>query len=121
MDRVIQVPGVHVADEEMQLAGEFGAKRRPIAFHDVAQVIMLLPIIGNGLVNLAGALVPNGLGITVVSHRTEDSLPNVPLLAGPAVSAEHQFVAIVLLHGRIENSVGLALFRKRNLKEWPLA
>src|SRR3954462_6493278 len=44
VDGVIQIPSIHVADGEVQLAGELGTERLPVALHDGGEIVVLPPV-----------------------------------------------------------------------------
>src|ERR1035441_3059788 len=100
----------------MQFAGESGAESLPVALHDGAQIVVLLPVLRDLGIDFAGALVEDGLGVAVVADRAEDRLPGVELLAGAAVRPLHEFVAVHLFHGRSEEAVGLPHGRAWNTR-----
>src|SRR5579859_3829880 len=101
----------------MQLAHEFGSERFPIRLYDVAQVVVLLPVFGDAMVNLAGHRVEDLLRITVVTNRTEHCLPNVELVSGPAVGAKNKLAARLTFHRVFDNAVSRAHHRSRNFGE----
>ena len=89
MDCAIEIVSVGGANVEMQLALQLGAERFPIALQDGVEIVMLAPVIGDGVIDYSGALIENFFWITVGSRGAEDGLPDVPLFAGAAVRSEN--------------------------------
>src|SRR5262245_43848433 len=87
---VAQVIIVHVADIDEQLSLQLGSQRRPISAQDVRQVVILFPVVRYLMIDLADELVPNRLGVTIGAEWGIHCLPDVPLIAGAALSAERQ-------------------------------
>src|SRR5436190_15769756 len=73
----VQEVAVGVANIDIDLVGQLRAERRPVGLHDVAQVVMLFPVRGDLLVNLAGLLVPDRNRIAVVADGTVRRFPDV--------------------------------------------
>src|SRR5579859_1921323 len=94
VDGGVEVIGVRGADHDVQLALKLGAQGFPIALHDGGEVIVLAPVGGDFVIDDAGALIPDFGGIAVGADGAEDGLPDVPLLAGAAMSAKDKFPAI---------------------------
>src|SRR4249920_928766 len=94
VDGVVEVEGVGGADHDVEFALELGAESFPVALEDGGEVVVLTPVGGDFFVDDAGALIPDFGGVTVGASGAEDGLPDVPLLAGAAVSAEDEFPAI---------------------------
>src|SRR5215813_3851860 len=98
--RVVQIVVVHVAAVDMYLAFEFRAERLPIALEDMAQVVIFAPVFGDRAVYIAGHLVPDALRIAVWAYRRIDGLPDVPLVARPALRPQNQLPVIHLFERR---------------------
>jgi hypothetical protein len=60
---------------------------------------VLFPILGYFRKNLTAVFIPYSLRIPVFPYRRIYSLPNIPLLSGPAFSAKRQFSVISFLNG----------------------
>src|SRR5256885_8931796 len=110
VDGVVEIPGIHVTDGEVQLAGELWPQRFPIALHDGRKIVILLPVVEHAGIDLPGELVEDALREAIIAHRAESGLPDVPLLAGAVVRAEHVLVAVGHLHGGSDMAVRGALF-----------
>src|SRR5262245_22156835 len=87
VDRVVQIVVIHIAAVDVNLAFELRTERLPITFEDVAEVIIFAPVFGDRTIYLAGHLVPDALRVTVGPYRRIDRLPDVPLIARPALRA----------------------------------
>ena len=80
IDGIIEVIVVHIPTVDVQFTGQFRAEACPVPLKNVGQVIVLLPE-GRYLgVDLAGVLVPDSLGVAVVSDRAIYGFPDIPLL-----------------------------------------
>ena len=99
---VVQIIVVHVADIDMDLALELLADLGPVALEDVAEVVVLAPVLGDRAVDHAGPLVPDPLGVSVRPDGRIDGLPDVPLLARSALGAEDQLVPVHALERRAD-------------------
>ena len=84
----IEEEGVGGADHHVEFALEFGAERFPVALHDGGQVVVFAPVGGDIFIDDAGSLVPDFGGVAIGAGRAEDRLPDVPLFAGAAMSAQ---------------------------------
>src|SRR6185369_3873754 len=82
VDRVVEIIVVSLADVNVNLAGKLWPKLRPIAFEDVAEIVIVAPVLSDRMIDLSRQLVPNRLGITVAADRRENRLPDVPLSTG---------------------------------------
>src|SRR6266545_765884 len=100
VDRVVQIVVVHVAAVDVYLAFEFRAERLPIALENVAEVVIFAPVFGDRAVYLAGHLVPDALRIAVGACRRIDGLPDVPLIARPALRPQNQLLMVHLFERR---------------------
>src|ERR1700680_297822 len=98
-DGVVEIVGVARADLDVNLADELGSERLPVALKDVAQVVVLAPIGGDLMVNHAGKRIPDGLGVAIVTDGAVDGLPDIVLVGGAAMSAEHELAAVFAVHG----------------------
>src|SRR5436305_7340282 len=85
VDGVIEIPGIHIADGEVQLTGELRPQRFPIAPHDGRKIVILLPVVEHAGIDLPGELVKNTLRKAVVAHRAEGRLPDISSLAAPGM------------------------------------
>jgi hypothetical protein len=65
VDAHVEVVGVRVADIDVDLVGDFGPERRPVGLEDVAQIVVVLPVLRDVLVDDARLLVPDALRVTV--------------------------------------------------------
>ena len=83
MDAHVQEIRIGVADVDVDFGGELGAQRGPIALEDGAQVVVLLPILGDFFVDHAGLLVPDAHRIAVRRDGAVRCLPDVPLATRP--------------------------------------
>ena len=54
VDRVVQVEGIHVAAVDVNLPLQLRTQRLPVAFQDVAEIVVFAPVLGDGMVDLAG-------------------------------------------------------------------
>src|SRR5262245_22836183 len=83
--RTIEEEAVHVADVDVNLVDELGADRGPVALQVVQQVVVVAPILRDGVVDHAGTRIDGGLEVAVAPNRPENSLPDI-LLAGARTS-----------------------------------
>ena len=81
VDGVVEIVVVHRAAVDVDLALELWSKGRPIALENVTEVVVLAPVLGDPVIDLAGEFVPDPLGITILSHRAVDGFPDVPLIS----------------------------------------
>src|SRR5665647_1189403 len=100
IDGIVEVPVVHIARVDMDLALELRPESFPVVLQDVAQVVMLTPIRRDGRVDHAGPLVPDRPRVAVLPDGTVDSLPDIVLIARAAVRSEDQLEMVRLLIGR---------------------
>src|SRR5262245_13788128 len=100
VDGVVQIVIVHVAAVDVYLAFELRAERFPIALENVAEIVIVAPVFGDRTIYLAGHLVPDALRIAVGSHRRVNRLPDVPLIARPALRSQNQLLVIHLFERR---------------------
>ncbi len=103
--RVVQVVRVDVAGVEVQLVDELRAERRPVLLEVIAQVVVLLPVLRDLAIDLAGSLVEQRLEIAVLADRPEHRGPDVDLLARSALGAVRQLEVIALLGGHDQLAV----------------
>lgn len=88
VDSEIEVEIVHVADVDMDFAAKFGAESRPVGADIVAKIVTVIAhVVGDRMIDCAGAFVPQGLGIAVVADGAESGFPDFDLLAGTLVGA----------------------------------
>ena len=83
-------------------ADKFGSELGPISLKDVAEVVVLTPVLRHRVVDGAGFLVPDRTDVTILAYGTVDDLPDVPLLARPRFGAERELAEIDLLHGAVD-------------------
>src|SRR5690606_8887307 len=88
VDRLVQVVVVHVADGDVQLAGQLRAQLSPVATQVVREIVVLAPVRGDLAIDLARDRVPDRRGVAVRTHGAEHRLPDRPLPAGTAVGAD---------------------------------
>src|SRR5207245_802422 len=88
MDGVVEEKLVGLAGGEVELAAQFRAKRRPVLLQDQPQIV-LPPLRGNGVIDLAGLRVPERDRPAIFATGSEGSVPGAPLFArhGEAVAA----------------------------------
>src|SRR5262245_34949404 len=121
VDRVVQVVVVHVPAVEVDLPLELPPEApAPLAAQDVAEVVVLAPVLGDRAIDDPRPLVPDRLRVAVGPHRRVDGLPDVPLPAGAAVRAEHELQAVRLLDRRRDVAQVVAVAGTRHLLEGAL-
>src|SRR5260370_18112098 len=82
MHRVVEEVIVPFADVDVDLALELRRQRRPVLVQHHPQVV-LLPVLDNGAVDLAGLAVPQRLGQASGTTRAQRCVPSAPVLARP--------------------------------------
>ena len=115
MDRIVEIPGVHIAGSEVKLSDEFGAKSGDVALKDETQIEVVAPVSRDVRIDDASGRIPDGLGITVGTDGTEDGLPDAELLGGAAVGTHDFFPADGGLHDSEDFARGVAHFGARKL------
>ena len=98
INRVVQEISVGGAHVDVQLALQLRPKRRPVALHDRAEIVVLFPIGGDAAIDFAGLFVENLFRIAIVADRSVDRLPDIELLAGPGMRSERELVLVHALH-----------------------
>src|SRR6186713_2615981 len=89
--RAVEEVVVHRAYIYVQFAAElFAEPALPVAAQDLHQIVVLLPVLGDLVVDHARALVPDRRGITIRAHRRENGLPDVPLIAAAPVGTKDE-------------------------------
>jgi len=88
VDRVVEHIIVCAAAINVQLSCQFGAQCSPIPLKNCAQVVMLLPVGGDGGIDFSRLLVEDRLRITVGANGTVYRLPDVELFAGSRTRAK---------------------------------
>ncbi len=118
IDGIVQEVGVVGTHVDVNLALQLGAQLRPIPLQNPLQVVVLAPVCGHSVIDLARHLVKDRLRIAVRAHRPVDCLPDVELLAAAAMIAQGQFVGVDRLGGdprlgalaaRVERTGGRAI------------
>ena len=97
IDGVVQEVGVGAADVDVDLARELRTQRCPVAFENRFEIVVLAPVLGDVVIDLARLLVEDGLRIAVLAHRAIHRLPDIELLARPSVIAKCQLVPVDLV------------------------
>src|SRR5208282_3542538 len=105
-DGDVELVGVHGADVYVEFVHELGAEGGPVSFEVFEQVGVVFPILGDGGIDFAGALVEERLEVAVGAERAEDGGPDVELVAGAAVGAGDEFEVIALLGGEADAAIG---------------
>ena len=83
----------------MDLAGELGAERGPIALEDGLEIVVLTPVLRDGVIDDAGAFIEDRCGVAIGADGPVDSLPDVKLLSASAVIAEGKLISVDLFIG----------------------
>ena len=96
IDRVVQKIGVVDADIDVNLPWSFGPSVGQLRSQNRFEVVMLAPVRGDRVVDVAGLLVEDRLRIAIFADRAVDRLPDIELFSGSAVIAEREFVALIL-------------------------
>src|SRR5437016_871071 len=97
VDGETEIEVVHVAGEEMELADELRADRRPIPLRILAQIKAVVAHINRDvMVDLPSELVPERAWIAVVADRAVHRFPRLELIGGATVTAEHRLEAAQL-------------------------
>ena len=81
------------------------------------QIVIFAPVGGNLGIDHAGALVEDALRVAVGPLRGIDRFPDVPLLAGAGLVAQHQFQPLFLFHRVINMAEIVAVSRAIDLAE----
>lgn len=95
---IVEIEIVHVATVDMYLPLEFGTERRPVALQDVAEVVVLFPILGNFRIDIARQFIEDACRISIGTLRGVNGFPNVPLSTGTAVCSKRQLQVIALFN-----------------------
>ena len=97
---VVEVVIVHGAAVDVDLAAKFRSELFPIPLQDVAKIVILSPVISHVRVDLARPFVPDTFRISVGPDGAVDGLPDIPLVPGSRVRAEHELAEVDLFEGR---------------------
>src|SRR5207249_11976147 len=81
VDAHIEEVAVGVTDVDVDVVRDLRPEGRPVGLDDVPKVVVLLPVVGDLLVDDAGALVPDPLRISVAADGTVGRFPDIPLSA----------------------------------------
>lgn len=106
---LVQVVVVHRAHGEMQLPSELGAECFPVPPENVAEVVVLSPILGDRRVYVAGFRIPEGLGIAVGAQRAVHGLPHGPLSTRAVLGRDGLLVAVFVPNRVVDQPVDLTL------------
>src|SRR5256714_12895993 len=93
----IEIEIVHVPGEEMELADELRADRRPIPLRILAEIKAVVAHIHRDvIVDLPGELVPELAWIAGVADGAVHRFPRLELIGGATVTTEHRLEAAQL-------------------------
>src|SRR6266851_1137936 len=114
---IVQIIGIHIADPNVNLAGELSPNRGPVRLQILSQVHVIAPVGSNVLINVARSGIEERLEVTVVAQWTIHRFPNVPLLAGTTMIAECSFVVELLFHRTQNQSVDVTVAGQGSLTQ----
>jgi hypothetical protein len=79
VDGVVEEVRVVGANVDVYFACELRAEVGPVAFENGFEILVLMPVLGDGVVDVAGVLIEDLRGVAIGTDGPVDSLPDIKL------------------------------------------
>ena len=81
IDGVVEEVSVVGTDIDVDLACELRAERGPVALKDGFEIVVLMPVLGNGVVDVTGLFIEDLRRVSIGADWAIDRLPDIELFA----------------------------------------